>query len=79
MPWITRITITSTAPVVPVLHVSDRPIDATVKMAKPALYINQPDVNTPGKDGGSKNAASSSEVPSTPSLLSMEVVKTHRG
>jgi hypothetical protein len=39
MPWITRITIISTAPVVPVLHVSDRPIDATVKMAKPALYI----------------------------------------
>ena len=39
MPWMTRMAMSSMAPAAPVLGVSDRAIDASVKMAKPALYI----------------------------------------
>ncbi len=39
MPCTTRIPISSIAPAAPVWGVSDSPIEATVKTAKPALYI----------------------------------------
>jgi hypothetical protein len=39
IPWITRPTISHIAPAPPVHGVRDNPIDASVKMAKPRLYI----------------------------------------
>ncbi len=39
MPWATRSTMSSRAPVAPLPGVSERPMDATVKARKPKLYI----------------------------------------
>lgn len=39
IPWTTRMTMSSTAPAAPAPGVSERAIEARVKMANPALYI----------------------------------------